>query len=331
MNAWIERWNEASAIWFDSMLAVSWQAALLVIAAALVAKLLSKSAPAARCWLWQIVACKLLVMPLWGLTLAVPWPAEVVEHPLLASEIESSPAPGAADTIGVTVNGDRLTATERPWGVAAAFARHLAGLAGHRVAGIRRHSLCTTGNSISTPRPTAPRVDPGWRRADCHRARGRRSAAPATIPRVLLTEQSCSPFVCGIWRATLVLPRSLVAQLTPAQLRQALAHELRTWRGETWPGVGLRRSRGPFTSSIRPCTGRRGICGWRRELACDQMALGGLRRATCRVCEHAGAGGQPPVAAGSAAEYWRQSTALRRAQVIISPNRVFKPQPGARS
>ncbi len=46
----------------------------------MIALALRGSSPAVRYWLWQIVAIKLLLMPLWSWTLPVPWPAAVKEQ-----------------------------------------------------------------------------------------------------------------------------------------------------------------------------------------------------------------------------------------------------------
>jgi beta-lactamase regulating signal transducer with metallopeptidase domain len=273
MDAWIERVNNASAAWLDFMLAVSWQAALLVIAVALIAKMLSKSPPAARYWLWQIVACKLLVMPLWGLTLAMPWPTNGVETPPRQTELESSQTSVAAETSGAPANGHQLAATERPWVVAAALRLNwqvwlavawltvVVALFARVVIQYRRlgqllHQSTPAGDELLAM------IGEIASRLQLHK-----------FPRVLLTERSCSPFVCGIWRPTLVLPRSLVAELTPAQLRQALAHELahvaRRDLAWGWPAE-IARIVYFFNPAVH-------WVGWHlrleRELACDQLAL----------------------------------------------------------
>lgn len=48
----------------------------------------------------------------------------------------------------------------------------------------------------------------------------------ARIPRVLVVDQECSPFVCGVWRPVIVLPRSLEPLLFDRQLAPVLVHEL---------------------------------------------------------------------------------------------------------
>jgi len=273
MNAWIESWNTWSVAWLDAMVAVSWQAALLVIAAALVARLLVKSPPAARYWLWQIVACKLLVMPLWGLSLAMPWPASVVQSPP-HSTVWESPQPAATDEAGAPVDASQTALTARRWVAFAAASRvswqSWLAAAWLSVVGMQFVRLATQyrrlGQLLRESTPAGDDLLATLRevgaRLQLHE-----------MPRLLLTEQSCSPFVCGIGRPTLVLPRSLVAELTPAQLRQALAHELahvaRRDLAWGWPAQ-LAVTVYFFNPAVH-------WAAWHlrleRELACDQLAL----------------------------------------------------------
>lgn len=66
MYAAIEQFNALSADWFDALWAVAWQSTLLVLTIAILLQLLKNTPPAARCWVWRIVALKLLVMPFWS-------------------------------------------------------------------------------------------------------------------------------------------------------------------------------------------------------------------------------------------------------------------------
>lgn len=72
LNGWAEGWLRV-------MGAVLWQSTVLVALAILVACWLRRSSPAARYWLWQIVAIKLLLMPFW--TSAVPLPSWAQSRP----------------------------------------------------------------------------------------------------------------------------------------------------------------------------------------------------------------------------------------------------------
>ena len=46
------------------------------------------------------------------------------------------------------------------------------------------------------------------------------------VPRVLLSTEECSPFVCGLWRPVMVLPRALETLLAERQIMPVLVHEL---------------------------------------------------------------------------------------------------------
>ena len=46
------------------------------------------------------------------------------------------------------------------------------------------------------------------------------------VPRIVLVDPDCSPFVCGILRPVIVLPKNLLASLDDARMRQVLLHEL---------------------------------------------------------------------------------------------------------
>jgi hypothetical protein len=72
MPPMIESLNSWSKTATDLALAILWQSALLASVVAGVCWVLRRASPGVRYWLWQIVAIKLLVMPLW--TLAIPLP-----------------------------------------------------------------------------------------------------------------------------------------------------------------------------------------------------------------------------------------------------------------
>jgi beta-lactamase regulating signal transducer with metallopeptidase domain len=93
------------------------------------------------------------------------------------------------------------------------------------------------------------------------------------LPTVLLSDEIRSPFVCGLWRPTLVLTANLTETLDEQQLRQAVLHELaHLWRRDllwSWLPELVRISYWPHPAAhwIRYRT------RLERELACDQLAL----------------------------------------------------------
>jgi beta-lactamase regulating signal transducer with metallopeptidase domain len=92
-------------------------------------------------------------------------------------------------------------------------------------------------------------------------------------PRAVLTEVDCSPFVCGIRRAVLVLPRGLRATLSASELNHVLLHELAHVRrlDLVWGWIGeLARMVYFFHPVVHWIAYRLRL---ERELACDQLAM----------------------------------------------------------
>ena len=54
------------------MVAVVWQSTLLALVVAAIAYACAAASPAVRYWLWQIVAIKLVLMPLWSWPVLLP-------------------------------------------------------------------------------------------------------------------------------------------------------------------------------------------------------------------------------------------------------------------
>jgi type II secretory pathway component GspD/PulD (secretin) len=82
-----------------------------------------------------------------------------------------------------------------------------------------------------------------WHQVACDARRA--AVAPARLSELLpvprrpvrlrLTDQPQSPAVCGLFRPVILLPRTLAEQLSPAQLRAVLLHELlHLRRGDVW-------------------------------------------------------------------------------------------------
>ena len=81
--------NSLATDWSALMVAVLWQSTILAGIVAVLAWLLRRSSPAVRYWLWQIVAIKILLAPLWTQVVPLPWlPSEVVDE-----RAEPTPAP----------------------------------------------------------------------------------------------------------------------------------------------------------------------------------------------------------------------------------------------
>jgi beta-lactamase regulating signal transducer with metallopeptidase domain len=59
----------------------------------------------------------------------------------------------------------------------------------------------------------------------------------AHVPDLRIAEAAGSPYLIGLWNPTIVLPRSLIADLSESEMRTILLHELLHWRRrDTWVG-----------------------------------------------------------------------------------------------
>jgi beta-lactamase regulating signal transducer with metallopeptidase domain len=100
-----------------------------------------------------------------------------------------------------------------------------------------------------------------------------RSLSVNQTPSVLLTTANCSPFVQGILRPCLVLPRSLLTTLSPVQLRQVFLHEVAHLRRHdlVWCWIPQIARMLFFFNPVAHLALRR--IRLESELACDQLAM----------------------------------------------------------
>jgi beta-lactamase regulating signal transducer with metallopeptidase domain len=233
MVSFIEHINNLAENWAALIWAVLWQSTLLVVVVAGIAILLGRSSPVVRYWLWQIVAIKLLLMPFWSVAIPMPsfFDTENETETITLNEpaipvIPVEGFPSEETNAGSTVNriADVLPATHvtHPW---------------YRV--ITWQSWLLSMWLIVVVMQISRVV---WLRIRL--ARLLRTAVPATgelamlmlstvellaikrVPQVVLTEIDCSPFVCGIVRPVIVLPKSLSSSFEPKRMQQVLLHEL---------------------------------------------------------------------------------------------------------
>ncbi len=279
MTEILEAVNGASGAWLGMMWAVLWQSALLVGVVALAALALRRSSPAVRYWLWQIVAVKLLLMPLWTCAVSLPWPLEppvplvslaaqpVASAAMLPQAVTAAPSPdlptepaGATGPAPASVRWSLGQVAWPSWVLlawSAMVAWQVARLAMQRVrlGRLLRRATPADAELAYLVGRLAERL--GLRRA----------------PAVVLADPDCAIFVCGLWRPTLVLPRGLSDSLSAAQLRQALLHELaHVHRRDLlwgWP-VEIARVVYFFNPLVHWVGFRLRL---ERELACDQLAM----------------------------------------------------------
>lgn len=280
MRVFIESLNAAAPVWVDRIWGVVWQSTILIVIVAIIASLfLRHSSPAIRYWVWQVLAIKILLMPFW--TYAIPLPRFAAKPPSeLVAEIDPIAMPESTNPIAVESPPDRRLP----------------------IVGDGQPSN-DTALVADVPRVTWPSwLLIGWgfvviaqlTRLVRQRSRlGRllRQAVPADdalaekvqeaaarlglkrVPKAVLTESDCSPFVCGIRRAVIVLPKKLAGSLNPTELSHVLLHELAHVRRRdlAWGWVGeLARVVYFFHPVVHWLCYRIRL---ERELACDQMAM----------------------------------------------------------
>ncbi|MGQ0633299.1 MAG: M56 family metallopeptidase [Planctomycetaceae bacterium] len=281
MSALLENLNGVAATWLPRLTAVAWQWSLFVLLAAVLLMLVPQArSPSLRYWAWQIMLVKLLAMPVLGFTLALAWlPAPV------SQTLEPPRAIPVAADFGSRTD---LVADDRSFAEASKSARRAAS-----------PSL----GSVPRPRFTFPAwlvvlwaavvalqfARLLWQKAalartldDAHPAdepiqRIVRQAASALglaqPPAALVTEGDGSPFVCGVARAKLVMPRCVLASLAPPQLHQVVLHELAHVRRRDllWGWVPeIARIVWWFHPVVHWVVFRLRL---ERELACDQWAM----------------------------------------------------------
>ena len=233
MPSVVESLNHISENWAELMSAVLWQSTLLVGVVAMIAILLRRSSPVVRYWLWQIVAIKLLLRPFWSVAIPMPsfFETEHETETITLNEpaipvIPVDDFPPEETDAGPAVNliTDALPAASvtPPWYLNITWQSWLLWAwmivvlvqiirvvwLRIRLAGLLRTAVPATGELATLMQDSVKLL--GLQR----------------VPQVVLTEIECSPFVCGIVRPVIVLPKSLTSSFDPKRMQQVLLHEL---------------------------------------------------------------------------------------------------------
>ncbi len=309
LNAWSEPW--LGLAW-----AILWQSALVVAVAALVAgTLLRRGAPALRYWLWQIVALKLLVMPFWTVALPLPEflaareprPAAVV---LVdgASEPQGEASAAQSVTLPVSVPASDAEAAPAPAPSWLSTITWPSWLLVAWLAAIAWQVLRIAYQRLQLARLLRTAVPATDARLHALLTEAAGQLALRRVPRPVLTDCDCSPFVFGLWRPVLVLSETLLPTLGAAQLRQVLLHELAhvKRRDLLWGWLPeISRLAYWFHPLVHWLYYRLRL---ERELACDQVAMtysgqgsAGYADTLIQVVSHASAGAMLRTAALSSA------------------------------
>jgi Zn-dependent protease with chaperone function len=280
MTSAIGGFNRLATTWAGLAWAVTWQSALLVGVFAMIALAMRRSSPALRYGLWQVAAIKLLVMPLWGIAIALP------DLPRRAAGLHSEAGPHARPSHEPGARlGDRARSLG---GSAAAGGRPLETEADRpRIARIEWPAWLLVGWGLVVAGQVAANARQRNRLERLLR-RCTPAGEPALLelvaelsdriglrrpPEVLIADDEGSPFVCGLRRPALVLPRGLAGSLDPDSLRAVLVHELAHLRRRdlVWDWIpAIARILYFFHPAAHYVAYRARL---ERELACDQAAM----------------------------------------------------------
>lgn len=259
--SWISEINAFALNWIALAWPLFWQSSLVIAALFVLLQFTLRRAPRVRHLLWSLVALKLLLLPLWQWTVNLPPTAE--HHPAVmqaASQLENIGAVAAETPTPLTAAQMRDIATRY---LEAKRRQNLAATQPAKLTSSVLHSSVSQPPELSStpPPPEASRLSwqgmlfliwaagactvcLGWGRNWWKLRRLLNRASPADgdlqktllplvrqmhlwrAPRLLLTRENCSPFVCGWWSPTIVLPHSILNTLSPIELQGILLHEL---------------------------------------------------------------------------------------------------------
>jgi beta-lactamase regulating signal transducer with metallopeptidase domain len=260
MQALVTNLNAWSADWSQFMLAVLWQSTLLAAAIGVIAWLARRASPAVRYWLWQIVAIKLLLAPIWTLGLPLAWLPSNEPVQKVANDVNSNAQPSAIertfenDGAIVANDGPLLPLASDPEDDTAKSAvrspnsKRVGKTAVAASLGWMAWLMIAWGTLVACQSLLLAwqRVRLGRLLAQCEFAgpplqQVVRDVAESIqlrrVPTVRLSDVDCSPFVCGLLRPTLVLPKALEPLVSAGELRPVIVHELaHLKRGDLWFG-----------------------------------------------------------------------------------------------
>ena len=280
--------NAFAAAWAALMGSILWQSTVLALVVAGISFQFRHSSPSLRYWLWQIIAIKLLIVPLWNLT--VPRPSFLdcslsVEPAAIPNNMQGARTSFAApESAMLRKSPDPL---QIPHGLFAESRSMLSAIheltvwawflvlwvlvvLGQVVRLLRQRLLLGSllrGAKKETNLAILQQLGTLAGRLNLRR-----------VPVLLATESDCSPFVCGLWRPRLLVPRRLLVELGPEQLEQILLHELAHIRRDdlVWGWLAELARLFWFFHPVAHWAGAR--IRLERELACDQLAMALSRR-----------------------------------------------------
>ena len=270
MNAWSMMINGFAAPWLEALLRACWQGGLAIGLVWLVCRVWPQISPRAKSWLWRLAFLKLVVAFLWPVSINVPlFPSPALptaQRPRVESPRTQLVPPAGVPSPALA----SPTASLRPAPARLSLAGWLL-LAWS--AGVGVHLACVLWESRQTGRLRRSCRPPEDEHLDHWCAEGAQRLRLRRTPSVRVTDKVSQPLLLGLCRPSVILPNSLLASATSAQLRMMLAHELAhakrldlwwgwlRWLGEAWfyfhPLIWLSRGEWRLT----------------QEMACDALAV----------------------------------------------------------
>jgi beta-lactamase regulating signal transducer with metallopeptidase domain len=301
MAAVVDLLNRWGAVWTGLAGLALWQATVVAVVVGLIALALRRASPAVRYWLWQLVAIKLLLLPLGSWSVGLAWlPARqnepaVATIPVAAIQAPTEDAVAAEAEVALPSPALPIVATpaieSNPANPVSAAAESLPPqrqlpVVENVAAKLNWQAWLLLGWAVVVAMQLARLTVQRRRLARMLRETTPGDAALVAVvnqiaqqlrmprsPAVAITELDCSPFACGIWRPQVVVPASLLVELDAVQLKQVLAHELAHLkrRDLVWGWLTEVARMLYFFHPAMLYAARR--VRLERELACDQIAM----------------------------------------------------------
>lgn len=215
----------AASVWFEWMTAASWQVALFAGIIWLITRLLRRQSASLRYALWLLVFVKLVLPPTLSSPVSastavrhfvdVPATSPVPAEQALESSQEAQPA--AARWLAGTSLGSRLDSGRvSPFLLlASVWTAGFCLLALFLIIQSGRYIRRTVCDAVPAHKSIVSLVDKLCERMEIGRN-----------PAVLISPHEGIPAVVGMWRPRIVIPRSLVDELSDSQLSNLIGHEL---------------------------------------------------------------------------------------------------------
>jgi len=232
MGAFVEITNGLATRWVDAMWPTIWQSAVLAGVVYLLTLCLRRLSAAVRFWLWMLVPLRLLVMPL--ITVSLPLlPAQtqlesvhiermsaemVIAEPAAVRGIETARVAEEFEPMSTAMEKEYLVST-RVWPNTWAL------LMWAWMVGIAFWSIRLIGGWCKIRHIANNAVEVSEGKVLALTQKAATMLGLRRIPRILVTEESVSPFLFGVLRPALVIPAGLVGKVRGEALFAVFAHE----------------------------------------------------------------------------------------------------------